>query len=1248
MITLNNSMCGATANFPESVQATLNSEIVVFDYTPGAAGEFGPGPFCEGYLPRDGQYAGMYEIFADMPDFWTFYDGMDWWSDCTLVNGVDGAGGFTFHGIAFLPETMPVVRAGSCSRPSSRQQEQALTRAVMLAPEPDRSRTASVVRLTVDKPIHRASAVARFAGLQPVLTGFGNPTLDAMQASLICCWKLEETGGKRVDAISGENLSAHNAPGNALGRNGFACAFSNSASHGLYREQSLLGPLGAHEADTEIAFSTWIYANTLGYRSIAGFIDEMGGMGPWTVSLGYENRIYLNINTYNGGDYASAQTGSLSANQWYNVVFTYASNGHVRLYLNGGLVATGDTNSGTGGLAQPYSPFTLGCAQLYDFEHDTYSYGNSWDGLIDETCVWNAVPADPDAFAAALWNGGQGAFHRVDSTRRMKTGGLLAARQAMRAFRHERLSAVALLAVAGTATRFDAVADHMAALFGARPSARTTVRQTRPDAFDSIFGLNPVRAIMAHRAGVRRISRASALSSAHGAARQSRLARASICLDAIAELVATASCSRFDAVAYRHYLVTRHRPVARRQAVASTLGRFDMLFGLDPTRANSAMRQAARWTGGTRFGHPALDALAEHLVCCWKLEEDTGKRIDAISGEDLTPHNDPTNTPGKDGFANLFSNTTANGLYREVADLGPLGQHGAGAELTVSVWLYANSFGYRSIAGFIDDMGAMGPWSLSLGYENRLYVNIATPEWDNAYVQSDSLTLGQWYNVVFAYSNDGTVRLYLNGVLAGTGSTYSGSGGLAQPYSPFTIGCGQIYDHEHDTWEFGNSWDGLIDETCVWCAVPENPDLFAATLWDAGRGNFLYIDPRQHAVAAARGNLRAMAAEGTAARMLADQELARSASPTRARALRYTVETNTGVWADARGQAAVVRAARADAEYIVALTKIISAARTRVRRDLDVLNCARSVLGLDARATTTAAGAAFMKALAVCLHTDHGVRLGAGTKATFAASADVFDMRATNRVTTGEHPGARHSLAWTIPHLTSARDKTGNRIPILYLARARQDALHRLRLTLRAPQAAAGQVRHSALTETGWRLLARNASTGEVLDLGFVPAGTGGTGGALVDVALPDGDWRIEPRPAEWFWNDCRGRASTSVSIRDGLILHAGLPAILNLRGEIINQRRAVRWEVAGELLPGTFQFGIWTAEASPVDTTGQPVAAIPFSSGRGSYLYAFSQTAPIHLVVAAFDAGSMGPEAEIFLDWATAPPASPVNQLAR
>jgi hypothetical protein len=1246
MVTLNNSMCGATANFPETVLADLGGQTLVFDYTPDSAGWSGPGPFCEGYIQRDSMYAGLYDLFAEMPDYWTFHDGMDWWSDCTLINGVDGAAGFTIGGISFVPESVPVVRTGSAARPSSRAIQGTRSNALLFGPDPDILRMTSAVRLVVEKPLSCTSTAPRLAAFRASGTGFGNQLLDATRPNLVCVWKLNEAIGTRIDAISGEDLSPHNSPAGASGKDGSACVFANASGHGLYRDHTSLGPLGAHGADTEIAVSTWIHAATLGYRSIGGFIDDMGGMGPWSVSLGYQNRIYVNIATHDW-DNAYAQTGGITAGEWHNLVFTFSSGGHLRVYLDGTLAATGDTYGGGGGLAQPYSPFTIGCGYVYDWEQDTYSYGNSWDGLIDETCVWNALPADPDAFASALWNGGQGAFYRIDSTRRAASRIVLAGRDRVSILRRESFESAADLALAGTGVRFGAARQLAWTRDASRQAARAPVRHERTDMFEILFGLNPTRTAFAHRAVVRRQALASAATPAEAAARRSTMGVHGTRIVALADTVSARFASPFSAVAYRNYLESVCRGACRCPTAGLSPVRPESVLGMDLFHAAVAVRHAARELSGTAFGNPILDALGAHLVSCWKLEEDTGTRIDAISGENLSQHSTPTGVPGLDGQASRFSNAESDGLYRERENLGPLGTHGEGVQLTFSTWLYPETLGYRSIGGFIDDVGGMGPWSVSLGYQNRIYVNITTHDYDYAYCQSGSISAGTWHHVLFTYDAGGHLRLYVDGALAATGNTYSGNGGLAQPWSPFTLGCGWIYDYEHDTQGYGNSWDGLIDETCVWRAVPDDPDLFAAAMWNAGKGLFLHIDPRHRTLMAARGELRAATVGEAAARALADQELERAASLARALATRYTVEANTGTALSVRGRTSGALAARAQAEYIVALTRLLSAVRPRVRRDLSVLECARTALGLDARAATSAAGAAFMKAVVERLHADHGVRPGAGMKVTFAASADLFDIRAATRVTTGEHPGARKLLVWTIPHLTSARDGMGTRTPVVWLARARQDALHRVRITLRAPQAGITQARHDAFTLSGWRLLARNTATRDVLDLGFVPARNDGSGGSLVDVALPDGDWQIEPRPADWFWSDCRGRAVSSVGIRDGRIINAGLPAILNLHGEVTNQRRIVRWEIAAELLPQTFQFGVWTATASPVDTSGAPVATVPFSQGRGSYLYTFTQAAPLHLAVAAFDAEGTGPVAELFLDWAVAPPASPVNQLA-
>ncbi len=166
------------------------------------------------------------------------------------------------------------------------------------------------------------------------------------------------------------------------------------------------------------------------------------------------------------------------------------------------------------------------------------------------------------------------------------------------------------------------------------------------------------------------------------------------------------------------------------------------------------------------------------------------------------------------------------------------------------------------------------------------------------------------------------------------------------------------------------------------------------------------------------------------------------------------------------------------------------------------------------------------------------------------------------------------------------------------------------------------------------------------LDLGFAADPRDGSAGVLADAALPDGDWEIEARPSEWFWPECRGRGTVAVSVRDGLILVAGIPGIRNLRADLRNLRRVVSWDVAGELFPADLAFAVWTGPASPVDTGLPPVARIPFLAGRGTYSHQFAQAAPLYLAVAAVAGGTTGPQSELFLEWQTLAPASPPNQL--
>lgn len=190
-------------------------------------------------------------------------------------------------------------------------------------------------------------------------------------------------------------------------------------------------------------------------------------------------------------------------------------------------------------------------------------------------------------------------------------------------------------------------------------------------------------------------------------------------------------------------------------------------------------------------------------------------------------------------------------------------------------------------------------------------------------------------------------------------------------------------------------------------------------------------------------------------------------------------------------------------------------------------------------------------------------------------------------------------------------------------------------------------VRHNSLVPPGWSIYARDTATNAALFLGFIPADADPK--QLVDVPIPDGVWEIEVRPSEWFWRECRGRKVVTL-VTDpagGGGPVSGLPAIQNLRREIVNFQSVIQWNVAAEYAPGAFEFGLWFGASSPVDTSGPPDVTVPYTAGQGAYQATRAQAAAEHVAVAAFTATQRGDVAELLLPWDTIAPVSPANQFA-
>jgi hypothetical protein len=109
----------------------------------------------------------------------------------------------------------------------------------------------------------------------------------------------------------------------------------------------------------------------------------------------------------------------------------------------------------------------------------------------------------------------------------------------------------------------------------------------------------------------------------------------------------------------------------------------------------------------------------------------------------------------------------------------------------------------------------------------------------------------------------------------------------------------------------------------------------------------------------------------------------------------------------------------------------------------------------------------------------------------------------------------------------------------------------------------------------------------------------------------------------------------------------AGLSVIQNLRRDMIGGTSIIKWNVAAEASPNAFDFGLWFALTSPVDTSGPPNQVVPHYSGQGEYQALHAHASPQVVAVMAFKPTTRGAVAELDLPWDTTLPVSPPDQCA-
>ena len=155
------------------------------------------------------------------------------------------------------------------------------------------------------------------------------------------------------------------------------------------------------------------------------------------------------------------------------------------------------------------------------------------------------------------------------------------------------------------------------------------------------------------------------------------------------------------------------------------------------------------------------DPLEKGLAGYWKLDDGSGgSAADATgNGNTGTLSGGPTWTGGKIGGALTFNGTNQ---YVSTSDIGT----STDSAYTISAWVNPSS----TASGDIYYRGAATGEMLfqTSGGAASLYADLTTAGWQN--VTGGSVATGTWSHLVGVYTRQGSLKIYVNGVLAGTTS----------------------------------------------------------------------------------------------------------------------------------------------------------------------------------------------------------------------------------------------------------------------------------------------------------------------------------------------------------------------------------------------------------------------------------------------------------------------------------------------
>lgn len=224
---------------------------------------------------------------------------------------------------------------------------------------------------------------------------------------------------------------------------------------------------------------------------------------------------------------------------------------------------------------------------------------------------------------------------------------------------------------------------------------------------------------------------------------------------------------------------------------------------------------------------PNLNTLGNGLIRAWEMDETTGDYQDSLTGwpsRALTRTGTPTSVTGIQGNAADFPGTGTH--YGAAATPGP---HYNATSMAISVWLRWDG----AAAPDFDGNNAIFAFNGSVGQGFRIHLDgtespsrlrfAKTVGFADGFARANGTvpTDGSWHHIACVCEEDGTCKMYVDGVLQTTTGTQSGT--ITNSTLPFQVGG-----------TTGGIWNGAIDQVLYWDRPISQAEVDA--LYNSGNG----------------------------------------------------------------------------------------------------------------------------------------------------------------------------------------------------------------------------------------------------------------------------------------------------------------------------------------------------------------------------------------------------------------------------